>query len=116
VGDLLFALAHYALARQWTWNIGLRDDHQMVRRGIYRTIRHPMYTAIGLWLIATPLIVQSWLGLAPLIGLPGLYLRARVEERLMARTFGAEYEGYRKTAGMFLPHFNFLWTAALRRP
>lgn len=104
VGVVLFALSHFSLAYQWTWNIGLRLNHEMVQRGIYRHIRHPMYTAIGLWLLATPLILQSWLGLVPLLGLPGLYLRARVEERLMLRTFNTKYEAYRKTAGMFLPY------------
>src|SRR5262245_40132682 len=28
VGVLTFAASHQALAQQWTWNIGLRDDHQ----------------------------------------------------------------------------------------
>ncbi|MEP7199831.1 MAG: isoprenylcysteine carboxylmethyltransferase family protein [Chloroflexota bacterium] len=103
VGTLLFWLSHVNLARQWSWNIGLRDDHQIVRRGLYRIMRHPMYTAIGLWLIGTPFVTQSWLGLIPLVGLPGLYRRARVEEQLLTQTFGAEYETYRKETGMFLP-------------
>ena len=102
-GTLLFWLSHRNLAQQWSWNIGLRDDHQIVRRGLYRFVRHPMYTAIGLWLIGAPLVTQSWLGLIPLVGLPALYRRARVEEALLTQTFGADYEAYRKETGMFLP-------------
>jgi protein-S-isoprenylcysteine O-methyltransferase Ste14 len=107
VGVLLFGGSHFALAQQWTWNIGLRENHAIVQRGLYRYMRHPMYTAIGAWVIGLPLIIQAWLGLFPLIGLIGLYRRAQVEEALLIQTFGAEYETYRRKAGMFLPNFRF---------
>ena len=102
-GVLLFALSHHALARHWSWNIGLRTNHRVVRQGLYHFVRHPMYTAIGLWMVAAPMITQSWLGLIPLLGLPGLYLRARAEETLLAQTFGPEYDVYRRRTGMFVP-------------
>jgi protein-S-isoprenylcysteine O-methyltransferase Ste14 len=103
LGIITFAGSHRTLAHHWTWNIGLRDNHQIVRHGIYRYVRHPMYTAIGAWLIAMPFITQSWLGFIPLVGLIGLYRRARVEEALLTQTFGAAYETYRKQTGLFLP-------------
>jgi protein-S-isoprenylcysteine O-methyltransferase Ste14 len=107
VGVLLLWGSHYNLAQLWTWNIGLRDDHRIVQHGLYRTMRHPMYTALSAFLIAMPFITQSWLGLFPLIGLIGLYRRARVEEALLTETFGAAYEEYRQRTGMFLPNFRF---------
>ncbi len=81
----------------------MRDDHRMVRRGLYRYIRHPMYTAIGAWMVATPLIVQSWLGLLPLFGLIGWYRRARIEESLLRQSLGEDYVSDRQQTGMFLP-------------
>jgi protein-S-isoprenylcysteine O-methyltransferase Ste14 len=107
LGVLLFAGSHKALAQQWTWNIGLRDEHRLVQHGLYRYIRHPMYTAISAWLLSLLLVIQSWLGLLPLIGLLGLYRRAQVEEALLIQTFGAMYETYRRHTGMFLPNFRF---------
>jgi len=107
IGVLLFWGSHLALAQQWTWNIGLRDNHAIVQRGLYRYMRHPMYTAISAWVIGLPLIMQSWFGLFPLIGLIGLYRRAQVEEALLIQTFGAAYEEYRQRTGMFLPKFRF---------
>ena len=106
-GVYLLWASHHALAQQWTWDIGLREDHQVVRQGIYRFIRHPMYTAFGAWIIAMPFITQSLLGVFPFIGLGGLYWRASVEEELLTRTFSDEYEQYRKQTGMFLPRFRF---------
>ncbi|HEY0334027.1 MAG TPA: PEMT/PEM2 methyltransferase family protein, partial [Stenotrophomonas sp.] len=38
--------AVHVLARFFTVDVGIRADHQLVRRGPYRWVRHPSYTGV----------------------------------------------------------------------
>jgi len=83
-----------------TWN-----EQQMVTRGVYGFVRHPIYLAtIALWL-GTGLAMSSWLLL--LVGmffvLPTFWLMARQEERLMADRFGRAYGDYQARVPMLFP-------------
>ena len=46
----LFRLTHKALGRMWSVSLQLKQDHKLVTSGIYRRVRHPMYSAF--WLMA----------------------------------------------------------------
>jgi protein-S-isoprenylcysteine O-methyltransferase Ste14 len=76
---------------------------QLVTTGIYRYVRHPLYTfgLLLIWLspIMTRNILTVCLGLTAYI-LVGI----QFEERRLVREFGAAYEVYRRTTGMLLPH------------
>jgi protein-S-isoprenylcysteine O-methyltransferase Ste14 len=65
--------------------------HRVVATGPYRVVRHPMYAAVVLNFLTTPLLLGSWLGLAlaPLL-IVGLAVRAVLEERTLA----AKLDGY----------------------
>jgi protein-S-isoprenylcysteine O-methyltransferase Ste14 len=70
--------------------------HTVVSDGPYAIVRHPMYAGALLLLIATPLILGSWWGLALLPVIVALLAtRAVLEERTLAR----ELEGYAAYAG-----------------
>ena len=59
---------------------------KLIDTGPYALVRHPMYAGALLYLVGTPLLLGSWLGLAavPLI-LLGLAPRAVLEERMLKR-------------------------------
>src|SRR4051812_16760644 len=42
---VMFHLTHRALGRNWSISLDVRKDHQLVTDGIYRRVRHPMYSA-----------------------------------------------------------------------
>jgi protein-S-isoprenylcysteine O-methyltransferase Ste14 len=68
--------------------------HTVVSDGPYAIVRHPMYAGALLLLIATPLILGSWWGLALLPVIVALLAtRAVLEERTLARELAgyAEY-------------------------
>jgi protein-S-isoprenylcysteine O-methyltransferase Ste14 len=69
--------------------------HRVVSDGPYATVRHPMYAGALLLIVATPLLLGSWWGLAlaPLIVVL-LGTRAVLEERTLAR----ELDGYAEYA------------------
>ena len=75
----------------------------LVRRGPYRWIRHPMYTAVALaacgWLLCSfswPRLA-CWLALLPVLG-----LKAVREERLLAARH-PDYHDYQATSWRFIP-------------
>lgn len=76
----------------------------LVKRGVYRYIRHPQYS--GLLLLSFGMMVE-WATLPLLILYPvmiGMYIRlAKKEEQDMIAEFGDEYKEYMKKTKMFIP-------------
>lgn len=101
----LFRATHKALGRNWSVTLSVREEHALVTRGVYRLVRHPMYTAFWLWAIAQALTLQNWVaGPAGIIGFGTLYLlRVGREEALMRETFGEEWEAYAARTPRLIP-------------
>ena len=101
----MFYLTHKALGRNWSVSLEVRQSHKLVTRGVYRHVRHPMYTAFWLWAIAQALLLPNWVaGLSGLIGFGILYFfRIGQEERLMIDTFGEEYRAYMARTARLVP-------------
>jgi methanethiol S-methyltransferase len=74
----------------------------LVTRGLYRWVRHPLYTAGMVFLWLTP--VMTWTGLGLILGLTAYVLAgAYFEERKLLVQYGAEYAAYRVRTPMFVP-------------
>jgi protein-S-isoprenylcysteine O-methyltransferase Ste14 len=101
----LFWRSHHDLGEQWSASLEIREGHQLITRGVYARIRHPMYSACFLWVIAQALLLPNWLGgLAGLVEFTTLYFeRIAREERLMRSQFGDAWTAYCKTAGRLWP-------------
>lgn len=101
----LFWRSHADLGQNWSVSLELREGHQLVRHGVYRFVRHPMYASIWLWALAQGLLLQNWLAgwaLLPVFG--ALYaLRTPREERLMCEAFGDDYRAYMRQTGRLVP-------------
>lgn len=101
---IVFWRAHVDLKTNWSPSLEIREKHELITRGIYGYIRHPMYASQWLWVIAQPLLLQNWLaGWLDLFVFILFYtLRVRAEEKLMIDTFGEQYREYmRKVGGVF---------------
>lgn len=101
----LFQMTHRALGRNWSVSLQLRKDHQLITTGIYRKIRHPMYTAFWLWAIAQACLLPNWFaGFAGLVGFGILFFgRIGREERMMLQTFGDDYRNYMSRTYRVIP-------------
>ncbi len=82
--------------------ISAQQSLPLVRRGLYRYVRHPLYTCtfLVIWLVP----VMSWNVLALNIGVT-LYtlIGAYFEERKLVEEFGDTYQTYRKTTPFIVP-------------
>ncbi|MGK7057840.1 protein-S-isoprenylcysteine O-methyltransferase [Bradyrhizobium sp. 1050_B9_N1_2] len=101
----VFHLTHRALGRNWSISLDVRENHELVTEGIYRRVRHPMYSAFWLWAIAQALLLPNWVaGFAGLVGFGILYFgRVAKEERMMLETFGDSYRVYTERTGRIFP-------------
>src|SRR6202000_81007 len=101
----MFHLTHRALGRQWSISLDVRENHELVPSGIYRRVRHPMYSAFWLWAIAQALLLPNWAaGLSGIVGFGILFFgRIAREERLMLETFGEPYREYMSRTHRVIP-------------
>jgi protein-S-isoprenylcysteine O-methyltransferase Ste14 len=102
---LVFWRAHADLGLNWSPTLEIREKHELITRGIYSHIRHPMYASQWLWVIAQPLLLQNWIAgfINLLVFVPFYFLRVRQEEQLMLEQFGDQYRSYLQKVGAVLP-------------
>ena len=82
----------------------VRKSAKLVERGPYRLVRHPMYTALLLFMLSyviadpTALSIQLWIALLVVLIVKSLY-----EESLLTRRFPT-YVEYKQRTWRFLPY------------
>lgn len=102
IGFAIWARHH--IGKQWSSQVEIREDHELIATGPYATIRHPIYTGILLAMLGTAIILGEWRGLvAVALATFGFWIKARREERFLVEEFGAKYAEHRRRTGFFLP-------------
>ncbi len=92
------------LGRQFSPQLQLRSEHQLITSGPYSRVRHPMYTAFYGFGLSLALMSANWFFVAFFIlSLVGLCLRVPKEEKMMLDQFGDEYRAYMERTGRFVP-------------
>ena len=101
----LFYQSHRQLGKNWSITLEIREEHRLVTDGLYRYVRHPMYSAFWLWAIAQGFIFPNWIaGFSGLVGVGILYFsRVGKEEAMMRQTFGKVYDEYCARTGRIIP-------------
>lgn len=104
LGILFAAWARVALGRNWSGVVTIKQGHELILRGPYRLVRHPIYTGILLGLLGTALVygaTRCFVGLL-LCGV-AFWLKLRIEEHFMLREFGEQYAQYRERTCALVP-------------
>ncbi len=105
VGIAFSLWAMVTLGRHYDLVLEVHQDHELVRRGPYALVRHPVYTGLALHFAGACLATGNLLLIAGtlLVSYPSFYARARAEERLLRDQFGGEYETYAREVPMLVP-------------
>jgi protein-S-isoprenylcysteine O-methyltransferase Ste14 len=106
VSGIAVALSAIAtLGLHYDLELEIHRDHELVRTGPYRFVRHPLYTGLGVHFAGACLATGNLVLIAGtiLVTYPALYLRAKTEERLLRERFGAAYDQYAREVGMLVP-------------
>jgi protein-S-isoprenylcysteine O-methyltransferase Ste14 len=111
-GAGLGAWAILTLGRQFAVSARVSEGHELVTVGPYAYVRNPIYLALGGLLLATGLALSR--GVPLVLGcfayVAGTLFRARREEGLLRKVYGATYEAYGHRVPRLLP-----WPLSRRR-
>ncbi len=95
---------HRQLGRFWSAYLELQEGHQLITTGVYRRIRHPMYSVLFFFLIAEAVLSANWLFMVLCAGRMLMFFeRMRREEGMLIGQFGDEYRRYQERTGRLLP-------------
>jgi len=103
-GLIILLWARVILAGNWSADVVLKENHELIVRGPYRHVRHPIYTGIILMALGGVLLWGTTTALALMFLLPAfLWRKLLQEERLMTQHFPDAYPLYRARVKALVP-------------
>jgi protein-S-isoprenylcysteine O-methyltransferase Ste14 len=104
LGLLLAVWARRHLGRNWSGEVTIKVEHQLIRSGPYRLLRHPIYTGLLAIYVGVALVSGEWLALIGFALVAFAYWRKiRIEEATLGVAFGPDYAAYRHTSWALVP-------------
>jgi protein-S-isoprenylcysteine O-methyltransferase Ste14 len=96
--------ARFTLGGNWSSSVTIKVEHELVRSGPYRWVRHPIYTGIIVAMAGTAVARDQWRGVVAVALMWVAFTIKRLkEESFMRQTFGAHYDEYSQATGAIFP-------------
>ncbi|MGB8341187.1 MAG: isoprenylcysteine carboxylmethyltransferase family protein, partial [Chthoniobacterales bacterium] len=96
--------ARAVLGRNWSGTVTLKENHELIVRGPYRLVRHPIYTGLLAMVVATAIQLGH---LGGIIGLAlifvSFWIKSSHEEEVMRKQFPDQYPAYRERVKRIIP-------------
>ncbi len=104
-GAALRWLAVLTLGSRFTVDLAIAANHELVRRGPYRILRHPSYSGALLSFVGLGVALGNFACVAVLLLPVGFAFlnRMRVEEEMMCAAFPQDYPAYRRATWALAP-------------
>jgi protein-S-isoprenylcysteine O-methyltransferase Ste14 len=109
LAGVAFAIwARLMLGRNWSgFLMTVKENHQLVQRGPYAFVRHPIYAGLALAAFGLALTIGTLVAYAAVVaGLIAFVIRTNVEDKLMSQQFGEAHAAYRGRTKRLVP---FVW-------
>lgn len=96
--------AYKTLGENYSQDIVIKKNHQLVKKGPFKILRHPQYLSQILIDLGGAAATLSFI-VAPIaiIQIPFIVLRASLEDKLLAKHFTDEFTLYKKKSGFIFP-------------
>jgi protein-S-isoprenylcysteine O-methyltransferase Ste14 len=92
------------IGKNWSAQVTIRKEHELVRSGPYARIRHPIYTGLLLAVGGTAIAIGEYRAIVALAVIAiGFVVKAKREEAFLATQFGPAFDEHRRQTGFFLP-------------
>jgi protein-S-isoprenylcysteine O-methyltransferase Ste14 len=104
MGTIINIMGRLKLKGNWSNQIRIYENHTLIKTGIYRYIRHPLYSSTILmiygfsFLFINPMVFL----LNTIIFIPFMIYRARQEDELLHSMFEDEFIEYESRTGLFM--------------
>jgi protein-S-isoprenylcysteine O-methyltransferase Ste14 len=96
--------ARATLGRNWSGTITLKEGHELIERGPYRLVRHPIYTGLIAMFLGTVIVLGHAAGIAGLVlAFLSFWIKLREEERIMLKQFPDQYAAYQQRVKRIIP-------------
>ena len=83
-----------------------REKPELIQKGVFRIVRHPVYTGALLFYLGSIVMSLSLASAALYILIIAFYIYiCKFEEKLLTEEFGDDYLKYKKKTGMLFPKF-----------
>ena len=96
--------ARAVLGGNWSGTVTLKENHELIVRGPYRLVRHPIYTGLLIMVIATVMQQGHIAGMLGLILVfVSFWIKLDEEEELMRKQFPDQYATYQQQVRRIIP-------------
>ena len=96
--------ARKTLGNNWSGDVTLKKEHELVQSGPYKFVRHPIYTGFEIGLLGVAITVGQLKGLVGLsLAVACHYYKTTMEEKIMYQQFGERYAEYAKRVKRLVP-------------
>ena len=96
--------ARVTLGRNWSGAVTLKEGHELIERGAYRLVRHPIYTGLIAMFLATVIVLGHAGGIAGLVLVfISFWIKLSDEERVMLKQFPDQYAAYQQRVKRIVP-------------
>jgi len=86
VGFIISVWARIVLGRNWSARVTLKEDHQLIQRGPYRFVRHPIYSGLLVMILGTAVLAGQVTGfVALLFCFCGFWIKLQQEQALLKK-------------------------------
>lgn len=105
IAGLVFSVwARVVLGRNWSAEVTVKQDHELIETGPYRWVRHPIYTGMLAGLLGSAIAQDRWTSfIAVALVFAGFWFKLRREEAWMRETFGERYAAYSERTARLIP-------------
>ena len=105
LGLIIRWTAILSLRKYFTVDVSILEGHKIVKKGLYKYIRHPSYAGSLVSFLGLGLAFSNWLSSIVIVVpiLTAFIYRIRVEEKALIQAFGEEYLDYSKTTKHLIP-------------
>lgn len=104
LGLLVAVWSRWTLAGNWSANVTIKKEHELIKTGPYRFVRHPIYTGILMMCLGTAAAgarLSCWLGFLSFCF--AFWIKMNQEESLMLQHFPDSYPAYRRSVKAIVP-------------
>jgi len=103
-GSVVNIWGRFNLGENWANHIKIYQNHTLVKSGVYKLVRHPLYASLIWAFYGACLVYLNYYAflLNTFMFIPFMYYRAKQEEELLEKEF-FDYNKYKLKVGMFFP-------------
>ncbi|HAM38993.1 MAG TPA: hypothetical protein DCP53_06350 [Elusimicrobia bacterium] len=104
-----FVIKYFAakeLGKYWGIHIEIRENHKLIKTGIFKYLRHPGYLSTIFEILVVPVVANTYFTVlwSFVIYMILLALRIYSEEKVLIGKFGKEYIEYKRSTWRILPY------------